>query len=44
MNQTIKPIDWIGDAATGFVRLLDQTQLPAREVYLEVRDVQAMWQ
>jgi len=39
----IKNIDWVGDAATGCLRLLDQTQLPNRETYIDCRDVQTVW-
>ncbi len=39
----VKNIEWIGDAATGYLRLLDQTQLPAATVYLDCRTVQAVW-
>ncbi|MCC6579153.1 MAG: S-methyl-5-thioribose-1-phosphate isomerase [Phycisphaeraceae bacterium] len=39
----LNPIAWIGDAATGHLRLLDQTQLPARETYLDCTDVQSVW-
>jgi len=40
---TIKNIQWIGDAATGHLRLLDQTQLPQTIAYLDCRDVQCVW-
>ena len=36
-------IAWVGDAKTGFLRLLDQTQLPERETFLDCRDVQSVW-
>ena len=36
-------IEWIGDAQTGHLRLLDQTKLPGKVVYLECRDVQSVW-
>lgn len=39
-----KTLEWIGDAATGFLRLIDQTELPGRLVFLECRDVEAVWQ
>ena len=39
----LKNIEWLGDAATGCLRLLDQTQLPNRETYIDCRDVQAVW-
>jgi len=36
-------IQWVGDASTGHLRLLDQTQLPLTETYLDCRDVQSVW-
>jgi methylthioribose-1-phosphate isomerase len=35
----IKNIQWIGDANTGFLKLLDQTRLPNEVVYLDCRCV-----
>jgi len=37
-------IEWIGDANTGYLRLLDQTRLPTEVVFLECRDVQSVWE
>ena len=37
-------LEWIGDAATGFLRLIDQRRLPAELVYLDCRDVPTLWQ
>ena len=39
----LKNIEWLGDAATGCLRLLDQTQLPNTETYIDCRDVQTVW-
>ena len=36
-------MQWVGDARTGHLRLLDQTRLPVETVYLECTDVQAVW-
>ncbi len=36
-------IEWVGDAETGFLRLLDQTVLPNEVVYLDCRDVKSVW-
>ena len=33
-----------GDAATGFVRLIDQTRLPTEYVEIDCRDVPAVWE
>ena len=38
-----RTIEWIGDNK-GFLRLLDQTRLPAEVVYLECRTVEDLWQ
>ena len=38
----IRNIEWIGDAADGHLRLLDQTRLPAETVYLDCRDVESV--
>jgi methylthioribose-1-phosphate isomerase len=37
-------VQWIGDAATGFLRLIDQTQLPTEFVEIDCRDVPAVWE
>ncbi|GAB4108018.1 MAG: S-methyl-5-thioribose-1-phosphate isomerase [Phycisphaeraceae bacterium] len=37
-------IEWIGDADTGHLRLLDQTRLPTEVVFLECRDVLSVWE
>lgn len=43
----IKPpvpvVEWIGDAKTGYLRLLDQTRLPSETVYLDCKDTSAVW-
>jgi methylthioribose-1-phosphate isomerase len=36
-------MQWIGDAATGYLRLLDQTLLPGQETYIDCKDVQTVW-
>lgn len=36
-------MQWIGDAATGYLRLLDQTVLPETETYIDCKEVQAVW-
>ena len=48
-NETIsiKPpvmvVEWIGSAAEGFLRLLDQTLLPIETQFLDCHDVQTLW-
>ena len=39
-----KVVEWIGDAKTGFLRLLDQTKLPTDTSFVDCRDAQALWQ
>jgi len=36
-------IQWVGDAGTGLLRLLDQTVLPNEVAYLDCKDVQSVW-
>ena len=38
MAEHLKPIEWTGDA----IRILDQTRLPERVAYLDVRDVDGL--
>ena len=40
---TLKNIEWIGDAASGFLRLLDQTKLPGEETYIDCNEVPTVW-
>ena len=40
----LETVGWVGDAATGFVRLIDQTRLPAELVRVECRDVGSVWE
>jgi methylthioribose-1-phosphate isomerase len=35
---------WVGDAATGALRLIDQTRLPGALVEIECRDVATVWE
>lgn len=37
------PVKWVGDAKTGYLWLIDQTQLPGRVVELHCRDVESVW-
>jgi methylthioribose-1-phosphate isomerase len=37
-------VRWVGDAATGFLRLIDQTRLPSECLLLECRDVPTVWE
>ena len=37
-------VGWVGDAATGFVRMIDQTLLPVEFLQLECRDIPTVWE
>lgn len=39
-----KTISWVGDAATGVVRMIDQTLLPTELVYRDCHTVEEMWE
>ena len=39
----VKVVEWVGDAAGGHLRLLDQTRLPTETAFLDCRDVQTVW-
>lgn len=40
----VATLGWVGDAATGHLRLIDQTRLPAEVADLDVRDVPTAWE
>ena len=42
MSQPFATLEWIGNQS-GYLRLLDQTRLPAETVYLECRTVEDVW-
>jgi methylthioribose-1-phosphate isomerase len=39
-----RTVRWMGDAATGFLRLIDQTRLPMEFIEIDCRDVPAVWE
>ncbi len=41
---TPRTIEWVGGAADGFVRLIDQTQLPTALAYRDCRGVEEVWE
>jgi methylthioribose-1-phosphate isomerase len=43
-SETSPTVQWIGNAATGFLRLIDQTRLPTEFVEIDCRDVPAVWE
>jgi methylthioribose-1-phosphate isomerase len=43
-DRALETVGWVGGAADGFVRLVDQTQLPIEFVRVDCRDVSAVWE
>ena len=43
-DAAFETVSWVGDAATGCVRLIDQTRLPGEFVHLDCRDVPTVWE
>ena len=41
---SFETVGWVGDAATGHVRLIDQTLLPTEFVQIDCRGVPAVWE
>jgi methylthioribose-1-phosphate isomerase len=41
---TPRTVDWVGDAETGVLRLIDQTKLPTDYETLDCRDVPTVWE
>ncbi len=39
-----KVVEWVGDAARGHLRLLDQRALPETETYMDCGDAQMVWE
>ncbi len=39
----LETVGWRGDAASGFVRMIDQTRLPTEVVMIDCRDVATVW-
>ncbi len=42
-SEEISTLRWVGDAATGVLRLIDQTRLPGETMEIECRDVPSVW-
>jgi methylthioribose-1-phosphate isomerase len=36
-------VEWVGDASSGYLRLLDQTRLPSETCYLDCRNARTVW-
>jgi methylthioribose-1-phosphate isomerase len=43
-SPAVETVVWVGDAANGRVRMIDQTLLPTELLYLELSDVPAIWE
>ena len=43
-EHALKTVTWVGDAASGCVRLIDQTRLPVEYVKIDCHDVPAVWE
>jgi methylthioribose-1-phosphate isomerase len=43
-GKTPLAIDWIGDIATGELRMLDQTKLPTEILFINCLDVETVWE
>lgn len=43
MSSSVQTLEWIG-GLDGFLRLIDQTRLPAELVYCDCRDVETVWE
>jgi methylthioribose-1-phosphate isomerase len=41
---TFSTLRWVGDAATGHLKMVDQTLLPTEHVEIDCRDVPAVWE
>ena len=42
--EALETVGWVGDARSGFVRLVDQTLLPGEFVQVECRDIPSLWE
>ena len=43
-DSALETVGWVGDARSGFVRLVDQTLLPGEFVQVDCRDVPGVWE
>ncbi len=43
-DEPLETVSWVGDAATGFVRIIDQTLLPTDFVRIDLREVDEVWE
>jgi len=40
----VKVVEWVGEAESGYLRLLDQRKLPTEKVFVGCRDAPAVWE
>lgn len=43
-GEQVQTVGWLGDATSGFLRLIDQTRLPTDYVELDCRDLPTVWE
>jgi methylthioribose-1-phosphate isomerase len=41
---TFSTLRWVGDAATGYLKMVDQTLLPTQHIEIDCRDVPTVWE
>ncbi len=44
IENQLQTVRWIGDATSGFLRLIDQTRLPTEYVEMDCHDVETVWE
>ena len=44
MSEMLSTLRWVGDAATGHLKLVDQTRLPVEQVEIDCLDVPTVWE
>ncbi len=40
----IQTLHWVGDARTGWLRMIDQTRLPTEQIEIDCTDVNLVWE
>jgi methylthioribose-1-phosphate isomerase len=43
-SETLRTVGWVGDAARGYLRLIDQTLLPTEFIEIDCHDVPTVWE
>ncbi len=44
LDAALPTLEWVGDAATGTLRLIDQTLLPGKLEWIDCRDLSSLWE